>query len=519
MFIDRLMDLMNVILEKQLDIITIINLFVLSFPFIFALSVPMSVLMATIMAFGRLSVDRELTAIKSTGINTIRMTSLVMIFMLIVSVGMAYFNDYILPETNHLLKNVLIKVSYRKPITAIKPGTFTTMNNLTIFARERTDEALYDLLIFNLENVRFPQTIYAEKGEIYLDPLSDRLKVILYEGEMHERDIAEGEQYQIGTFEQYTLFLENMGFSEDDTSTDYRGDREMTSTQMIELFNERKLEVENLEREIAGFQRILDELENTDTPIEVILGEDVEQTSMIGRGVEELQDTSYMLQDAPPLPPPTHTSWGGQNETPPPESTEASSGTTWGRQNDSGVIVHDWNEFREDPFQHRQQSTAGMQSLHSPSGQRQTPPRNRSDEIRRHTVMMSLRVSQKNEIERQMRRYLVEMHKKYSLAAACFVMMLVGVAIGMMTKTSGVGVSFTFSSIVFIIYYIFLVMGEEFGNKGDINPVFAMWFPSLFFLVVGIFLLHIARKEKRFDVMVIWVKVKSLMKKFRRIKN
>ena len=411
MMIDRLFDLMNMIIEKQLDAFTIINLFALSFPFIFALSVPMAVLMSTIIAFGNLSVDKELTAIKSTGIDIIKMTNLLVVFMLLLSFGMAYFNDYILPETNHLLKNVVLRVSYKKPITAIKPGTFTTMNNITILARERDNEALYDLLIYNLENVRFPQTIYAKKGEIYLDPKSDQLKVILYDGEMFERDIAEAEKYQISTFENYTFFLTNLGYGDDDASSDYRSDREMNSMKMKEIITERSIHIESLNLEIENNLRML----------------------------ENVQDESNI----------------------------------------------DTTRFQI------------------------------NEDIRRYNVMINLHQSQKNEIERQLRRFHVEMNKKYSLGAACFVFFLVGLAIGMMTKTSGIGVSFVFSSIIFIIFYIFLVVGEEFGEKGVINPAFSMWFPSLFFLAIGLFLVYIARKEKSFDIMVIWQFILKIVKRKR----
>ena len=428
MLIERLFDLMNIIIEKQLDVLTIINLFVLSFPFIFALSVPMAVLTSTIMAFGRMSVDKELIAIKSTGVNVIKLTKLLGIFMLIVSLGMAYFNDYILPETNHLLKNVVLRVTYKKPITAIKPGTFTTMNHITILAKERDSEALYDLLIYNLENVRFPQTIYAKKGEIYLDPVTDQLKVILYDGEMYERDIAEAEKYQISTFEQYTFFLTNLGYGDDDTTSDYRGDREMTSLQMKAMLADRQMQVDYLNAEIEN----------------IINSKRINESSVGNAFIRSSSD-----------------------------------------------MDHDWNSERINAFPTDDGGSVRINAYHE-------------DEIRRQNIMLNLHQSQKSEIERQMRRFHVEMNKKYSLGAACFVFFLVGLAIGMMTKSSGVGVSFVFSLIIFIIYYIFLVLGEELGEKNIINPIFSMWFPSIFFLIVGFFLIHIARKEKSFDVMIIW---------------
>lgn len=402
MLLDRLIDLMNIIIEKQLDLITIINLFALSLPFIFALSVPMAVLTSSIMAFGKLSVDQELTAAKSTGINILSMIKPIVLFMLIVTVVMAYFNDFILPDTNHLLKNILIKVTYKKPISAIKPGTFTTFNNLTIYAKDRTDEALIDLIIFNREQTRFPQTIYAERGEIFLDPNTDQLKVILYDGEMHEREDTEPEKYQIRKFKKYTFFRTNLGYSTDDSATDFRGDREMTSRQMRSLINEREEQINNLNDEINQYQIELSK-------------EDI-----------------------------------------------------------------------------------------------------KTDAIRKYSVLSNLKESQKRDLEKQIRVYVVEIHKKYSLAAACFVFLLVGLPIGMMTKTSGLGVSFTFSSLIFIAYYVMIVFGEEFGDRGIINPAFVMWIPSLFFAVIGAFLMYIAKKEKHFDVMLI---VDFFKKKFKRVKK
>ena len=422
MMLDRIMDLMNIILEKQLDTVTIINLFVLSFPFIFALSVPMSVLTSSIMAFGRMSVDKELSAIKSTGINVLRMANILIVFSVMLSFGMAYFNDFVLPETNHLLKNVIVRVSYRKPITAIVPGTFTTMNNITIYAKERTDEALHDILIFNLANVRFPQTISAKTGEIYLDIETDQLKVILYDGEMHERDISEAEKYQISVFERYTFILSDLGFVETDTDSDYRGDRELTSTQIKGLITERQAEITRINEEIIN----------------------------LNQTILEMQETNNLLLENP-----------------------------------EDLQNRDLRAISE-----------------------------RDNDIRRQSMMINLRESQRTEMDKQIRRYEVEMHKKYALALACFVFMLVGIAVGMMTRTSGLGVSFTFSTIIFVVYYVLLVIGEELGDEGIVSPSLAMYLPIVLFLFIGVFLLNIARKEKHFDVSLLWNGVVRVWKKF-----
>jgi lipopolysaccharide export LptBFGC system permease protein LptF len=145
------------------------------------------------------------------------------------------------------------------------------------------------------------------------------------------------------------------------------------------------------------------------------------------------------------------------------------------------------------------------------------------EEQRRFNIRSNLLQSQKNELDRQIRAFTVEMHKKYSLALACLIMFLVGLPIGMMTKTSGIGVAFVFSSIVFSVYYAFLVLGEEMGKRGQMNAALSMWLPCILFFALSIFLIYIARKEKSFDVMVLWnwvvKRFKGIGSWFKRRKN
>jgi len=399
MLSQTLLELLNIIFEKNLNVLTIVFLFILSLPFMLALSVPMAVLMSTILVFGRMSVDQELTAAKSTGVNILKMTKLLVVMVMIITVGMAYFNDFVLPETNHTLKKMMIRITYQKPITAIKPGTFTTINDLTIYAKGRSNEALLDLLIFNNENRRFPQTIQAKKGEMLLDPVSDQLKITLYDGEIHERDQTAPDQYQIIQFSKYIFYKSDLGYEADETITDYRGDREINSIQIKKLREESKDMIKRLNIESESLEK---------------------------------------------------------------------------RITEPGIIEHE---------------SSNIMSI-SPD----------NDEFRKNTVLLQLKKSQIQETEKQIRIYTLEMHKKYSLAAACIIFLIVGLPIGMMTKTSGIGVSLLVSSLIFLVYYIFLIVGEEMGERGIINPALGMWFPSLIFLVIGLFLLYFAGKEKQFDI-------------------
>ncbi|MDD2332163.1 MAG: LptF/LptG family permease, partial [Candidatus Cloacimonetes bacterium] len=127
LLIDRVVDLLNIIIEKKLDVYTVFQVFGLSLPFMLALSIPMAVLVATILAFGRMTVDREMIAMKSSGINVYCMIGPLMMAALALTGLMVYFNHYYLPESNHKLKNLMVKIAYYKPMTIIKPNEFNTI--------------------------------------------------------------------------------------------------------------------------------------------------------------------------------------------------------------------------------------------------------------------------------------------------------------------------------------------------------------------------------------------------------
>jgi lipopolysaccharide export system permease protein len=66
-----------------------------------------------------------------------------------------------------------------------------------------------------------------------------------------------------------------------------------------------------------------------------------------------------------------------------------------------------------------------------------------------------------------------------------------------MTKTSGVGMSFSVSAIVFLIYYGALTLGEELTDKGIVSPFLAMWISNIVFCIVGVYLVIISVREMK----------------------
>ena len=89
----------------------------------------------------------------------------------------------------------------------------------------------------------------------------------------------------------------------------------------------------------------------------------------------------------------------------------------------------------------------------------------------------------------------VEIQKKFSLAFACIVFVLVGAPLAVRFPRGGVGLVIGASFLIFAIYYIGLIGGESLANKSIISPFWAMWADNVIFLVAGILLMSRMGRE------------------------
>jgi lipopolysaccharide export system permease protein len=80
----------------------------------------------------------------------------------------------------------------------------------------------------------------------------------------------------------------------------------------------------------------------------------------------------------------------------------------------------------------------------------------------------------------------VEIHKKFSLPAACIVFVLLGAPLGMRVRRAGPAVAFL-SVAFFLFYYLCLVGGEELANRLLLPPWLAMWLPNLVLGGIGLY--------------------------------
>ncbi|MGK7369695.1 MAG: LptF/LptG family permease, partial [Candidatus Halalkalibacterium sp. M3_1C_030] len=85
-------------------------------------------------------------------------------------------------------------------------------------------------------------------------------------------------------------------------------------------------------------------------------------------------------------------------------------------------------------------------------------------------------------------RYLVEVHKKFSIPIACIIFVLIGAPIGMYTKKGNLGYAALISTGFLTFYFISIIQGEKLADRLYVSPLTGMWFSNVILGVVGIYL-------------------------------
>src|SRR6266513_5775780 len=90
--------------------------------------------------------------------------------------------------------------------------------------------------------------------------------------------------------------------------------------------------------------------------------------------------------------------------------------------------------------------------------------------------------------------YQVEIQKKLAISTACIIFALFGVPIAIRFPRGGVGLVIGTSLVVYAIYYVGLIAGEDFGDRRIVSPFIAMWLPNLILGIAALVLLGATRR-------------------------
>lgn len=221
---------LNELVGKGLSYWVILQFIAYNIAWMLVLAVPMGVLVATLMAYGKLSGSNELTIIKSSGGSAFRAIFPAIAGGTLLFIALFVFNDRILPETNHQAMVLQSDIMQLKPTFAIDPGRFSTLQGYSILARQ-VDRARNELLNVTIygQDGDFLNVINAKRAELVFNTDFSKMLMKLHDGEIHVVNRRNRQEFRKLSFvnHQVTVNVSGFNFNRSDPSSFGRTDRTM----------------------------------------------------------------------------------------------------------------------------------------------------------------------------------------------------------------------------------------------------------------------------------------------------
>ena len=236
LFINFLLRAIDRFLGKGLDVLTILEYLFLNLAWIIALSVPMAVLLSTLMTFGRLSEDNEINAMRASGISFLSIIRAPIIFGITVATLLVIFNNFILPDMNFHARLLSGDIYRKRPGMNIEPGVFLdNLPDYSMIVGGKNGELMSDVRIFSKGQQESQTSIHSKTGK--LSTLSDAFLLTLFDGEIHEIENKDYANYRRIIFETHKIIIpaDDILLNRRDSSN--RTDREMTVPMIMDKVN------------------------------------------------------------------------------------------------------------------------------------------------------------------------------------------------------------------------------------------------------------------------------------------
>ncbi len=448
----------NDIVGKGLSFAVLAEFFLYAGFSVIPLALPLAILLASIMTFGNLGENFELTALKASGISLFRIMLSLIILISCTCIGAFFFSNNVLPITQKKMTALLYSIKNTSPEVEIPTGEFYSgIQGYNIYVRNKEDEGklLRDVMVYDFSK-GFSNANVTSADSARIQMSSDKMYLIvkLYSGE---------------TFEN---LKKSDGFHASNRSIPYRRESFVEKEFLIDFDSNFKIDEESfnrnkhLSRNIVQLQEAIDSLHHRSDSIIGIMSNSFLKSHFLGRntnyGYSLAESTPQKLAEA--------------------EKNPLSNGFSEEQKKKSLQYAINQAKFTQTEIENNGIFIASINS----------------DKIKNR----------------------IEWHRKFTLSFACLIFFFIGAPLGAIIRKGGLGISITISVLMFIIYYTIDQMGYKLAREEIWIVWKGIWLSSMCLLPIGLFFTYKAATDSPiFNSDTYWKFWKQIQKLFRKKKK
>lgn len=177
-------EVLGLMMNRQASLISVGKAIGLLIPWVMVFALPIGMLTATLLVFGRFSADNELTAVRASGVSLVSLLAPVLLLSVALSGVTALINMQWAPQCRLAYKELLYVIRNARPASFIPERTYITdFKDSIVYVRKIRGTNLEDVLIYHLgESNQVVDYVRAERGHLSVDTANEKAHVTLFDG-------------------------------------------------------------------------------------------------------------------------------------------------------------------------------------------------------------------------------------------------------------------------------------------------------------------------------------------------
>ena len=206
----QMVEITNWIVNYSLDFLDVLTMIFFTLPWFLMFIIPMSVMMAILLTFLRLSSDNEIVALKSCGLSIYRLLPPVLLFAALGSLLTGFITLYAVPLSRAHMEEMALRMAASNVDIGLKERTFNTAFKKVMLYVSKIDtqnKKLLDIFIEDNRQADVVSTVVAPEGRLFSEPENFTFHLLLFNGTIHQTNLKERSATSI-QFDTYKISLD-----------------------------------------------------------------------------------------------------------------------------------------------------------------------------------------------------------------------------------------------------------------------------------------------------------------------